>query len=249
MTTPFEPMAEIQAAFAKVFQRRNWLLGWPTLIGFAVIISIMVVLVGPDLLREMASGNPSAMSNQAYLDVGKLIRAAALFFLVSLIVFPLITGWVLAAAAPVWAGKDPSYGAAFGQVLAKWLPLTVFQLALAALAVVSAITIIGPILVAVLGIYGPAYIIFNDESPFGAIGASFRLAWKNFGATLLLLLAVIVVSIVFAIPAWVLHAIPAIGWVAFIACRAVAQILGSAFVALAVVRFYDRLRMAPGTAS
>jgi len=242
-------MTEIQAAFAKVFQRRNWLLGWPTLIGFAVIIPIMFVLVGPDLLRKMATGNPSAMSSQAYLDIGKLIGAAGLFFLMSLIVFPVIGGWVLAAAAPVWEGKDPSYGTAFRRALAKWIPLTVFQLVLAVVALVSAIRIIGPILVAVLGVYGPAYIIFDDESPFGAVGASFRLAWRNFGATLLLLLAIIVVSIVFAIPAWILHAIPTVGWALWLAWRVVAQILGSAFVALAVVRFYERLRMAPITAS
>lgn len=249
MKTSFEPMSEIQAAFTKVFQKRNWLLGWPMLIAYAVMFPVVFILLGhalgPDFMRQMASGNPAASSNIGNLDIGKVFSAFALICLVGLFVFPLFTGWVLAAAAPVWAEMDPSYGSAFNRAFAKWLPLILFQIVLSVVALVSVITIIGPIIVAVLGSYGPAYIIFGDESPFGGLSASFRLAWRNFGDTLLLILAIVVVSIVFAIPGWILGAIPSIGWVIGLAFRIAAQLLGSAFVALAIVRFYERLRAVP----
>jgi hypothetical protein len=81
-------------------------------------------------------------------------------------------------------------------------------------------------------------IVVGGESAFQAMGTSWNLATKNFGATFAAFIGIVLVAVVAMVVNAVLHYIPVLGWLASLALNG----LLSAFGALVVVRFYDLLR-------
>jgi len=150
--------------------------------------------------------------------------------------------WTLVAAEPCWLGQDPAWDRGFNRAAGKLVTLAAYVILVFLMTIVSIITIVGPIVIAFLTMYGPAYILFGNRSATAAIGDSFRLASENITPTLILVLAFIVVYMMGFIVNLVLGWLPIIGLFVGLAF----QWLFSAYIALAIVRFYDILNAASG---
>ena len=233
MAAHFDGVAEATGAFKKFFQNRNWLVALPLLagqlvaalpVGFLVfawyVVIIAQVVAHPDRPPELHYFVAFAV-------------ALAFFFLFVIVAVTFAYAWALAAAEPVWAGADPALERGFRRASAAFLQLIVFQILIALLSIASLVIVIGPIIVAILAIYGPPYIVLGGRTATQAIGDSFKLASENLGETLILVMAFIVVgaSVLVTLPLWIFVPLGPIA----IAC------IFRSYVVLAVVRFYGLL--------
>jgi hypothetical protein len=241
----FDAVTEATAAFSKLFQKRNWLLGAPVLAGQFVGTFLAVIVVfmamGPTIIKQITTG--SETPDISPFQIGFFIVGFTIAVLFALAINAFVYGWTIAAADPVWTGSDPAFDRGFNRAAATLLQLIAFQLLVFLLVVVSIITIVGPIIIGVLALYGPAYIVLGGRSATQALSDSFKLASENLGETVILVLAFIVVTFCAVIPMLILSFIPVIGLIAQIAIQG----LLSGYIALTVVRFYDLLIATAGS--
>lgn len=233
MAAQFDAVAEAIGAFKKFFQKRNWFIAAPVLAGQLVagfpIGILLFAFYG--VLFAQAFSRPEHPVVTPFLAAFAVTIALAILF--AFVVVTFAYAWTLAAAEPIWTGGEPALERGFHRAAASLLQLLVFELLIALLSIASLIVIVGPVIVAVLAMYGPPYIVLGGRSATQAIGDSFRLASANLGETLILVLAFIVV--------WIcaLVVIPLVIFVP-IGPIAAACIMRS-YVALAIVRFYGLL--------
>ena len=236
VTARFDAVAEATDTFKKLFQKRNWLVILPYAAGQFLIGSLAGVFALALYIAAFSqvvtrAAPPSNMTPFVVMfGVG-----LAIFILFAVVVFEFVYAWTLAAAEPIWTGGDPALDRGLRRAAATFLQLIFFQILITLLAIASLLIVVGPIIVAVLAIYAPPYIVLGGRSATQAIGDSFRLASENLGATLTLVLALIVVWL-FAIAAILLTIFIPFGPVA-VGCTF------RSYVALAIERFY--LLLAP----
>jgi len=249
MAAQFDAVAELQKSFQLLFQKKNWMLAVPILVGCLVagiIIAIGVVIAFGSLL---AGGGMAAILSGGGTHgagvLGLLFSGLGFVFVVlcfvAVIVALLGYAWAYAAAESLWQGGDADIGGGLNKALAKVGPLSVLGIILALVSVVLGWTIIVPILVGLFCVYCIPYIMQGNQSGAGAIGASINLAKDNFGPTGILFLAVIVLCIAAVIATKILGFIPILGQ---LAALAVVALLGAVGI-LAVQRFYTLLTGAP----
>ena len=245
MAVQFDAVKEMTDSLTKVFERRNWLLGAPVLAGifimYVVIIVVGLIVIGPQWFKIIASGGSQTPDVTPAFAVGFAI-GMTVFVLFVLAVNMFTYAWTLGAAVGVWQGHDPAFDRGFNLAAVKLVRLVAYQILVGLLAIVSIITIVGPIIIGVLSIYGPAYIVLGNRSATAAIGDSFRLASENIGPTVVLVLGFVVAVVAAIIPVTILGLIPGVGLVVQLAF----QWLFAAWVAVAVVRFYELLTITTG---
>jgi hypothetical protein len=200
----FDAVKEMTDSVSKVFQRRNWLLGAPVLAGifimYVVIIVVGLIVIGPQWFKTIASGGSQTPDVTPAFAVGFAIGMTVLVLFV-LAVNMFTYAWTLGAAVGVWQGHDPAFDRGFNLAAVKLVRLVAYQILVGLIAIVSIITIVGPIVIGVLSIYGPAYIVLGNRSATAAIGDSFRLASENIAPTIVLVLG-FVVAVIAAIIRW-----------------------------------------------
>ena len=240
----FDAVKEATDAFTLLFKRRNWLLGGPTIAGtfltLVVVFAAFFILAGPELIREMTGSKQTPD-----ISTGRIISFAVAFtfgVLLAVAVQVFTYAWTLLAAEPTWRGQDPAWDGGFNRAGAKLLTLLAYTILVLLMIVVSIITIVGPIVIGFLQVYGTPSIVLGNKSATQAIGESFRLASENIAPTLIMVLAFIVVYMMALIPTFILGLIPFFGIIVQLAF----QWLLSAYIAIVVVRFYDILSSASG---
>jgi hypothetical protein len=244
MAVQFDAVKEVTDAFTLMFKRRNWLLGAPTVASLFLIVvvigAVVLLTLGPEFLRELTGSTQQPSISTARIIAFAVATTVGIFLAVAVSAFSY--AWTLVAADPVWLGQDPAWDRGFNRAAAKLVTLLAYYVLVGLMALVSFITIVGPIIIAFFTMYGPAYILFADKSATQAISASFRLANENIVPTLILVAAFIVVYFMGLIVQLVL------GWIPFfgIIVNFGFQWLFSAYIALAVVRFYEILNAASG---
>ena len=247
MAAQFDAVAELTKSFQLLFQKRNWMLAVPILVGSivaAVVVGIgfMVafgsIIAGGGMAAILAGGGEGR--GGAGL-LGLLFSGFGILFLVlcivAIIVGMLGYAWAYAAAEPVWQGGDPDIGAGFSKALSKLGSLAVLGLIFALVVGLLFWTFIVPILVGLFCVYCIPYIMQGNQSGTGSIGASINLAKNNVGPTGLLFLAFVVVGLAAGIINAILGIIPILGQILALAVGA----LGGAFGILAIMRFYALL--------
>jgi hypothetical protein len=248
MAVQFDAMAELQKSFQLLFQKKNWMLAVPILVG-SLVAGIVVVIGAMVAFGSMIFGGGAAamLSGGGTEGRGAGGLMAALFSgmgilfivlcLVAIVVAVLGYAWAYAAAEPLWKGGDPDIGGGFGKALAKLGSLAVLGIIFTVVFLLLGWTIIVPLAAGLFCIYCIPYIMQGNESGTGAIGASINLAKNNLGPTAMLFLAFIVVGIAMGIVNAILGIIPFLGSLVGLAVGA----LGGAFGILAVMRWYALL--------
>jgi hypothetical protein len=250
MAVQIDAVAEIQKTFQLLFQRKNWMLALPILVGGAVAVVVAGIvgmlafgsLMTGGLAGAMATGDNSRGAGGLF---ALLFSGLGLLFLVACVV-AVIAGmfgyaWAYAAAEPVWQGGDPDIGGGFSKAMAKLPQLIVLGLILGVVFLFLGWTLIVPLAVFLFCAYALPYIIQGNESATGAISASINLAKNNLGPTAMLLLAIVVISFVVGL----VGAIPILGWIVQI----VGAPLVGAFNILAIMRWYNLLTGTPAASA
>ncbi len=243
MTASFDAVAELTKTFSLLFQKKNWMLAVPLLIGTLVAVAVVgltfVLALGPSIAAAMYGGASGHMSPAAILPA--LLGFGGLLVLVGVLVafgIGMFTyGWAYAAAAPMWGGGDPDISGGFNKAMAKLGPLLVFGIIAALVICLLGWTVIVPILIGLFCLYCLPYIMMGNESGTGAISASIKLSRENFGPTAMLFLGFIVVGVASGIINAVLGMIPLLGNIIGLAVGA----LVGAYATLASMRFYSLL--------
>ncbi|MBV8082782.1 MAG: hypothetical protein JOY86_07400 [Candidatus Eremiobacteraeota bacterium] len=190
MIAQFDSTKEATDAFRKIFQGRNWLLGLPNFAGttviaafaFAAFVTTWFSIVA-NLFAAFAKVGPAAVPTISPAQVYFIVFAAIFFVLLTLVVGAYTYGWSLAAAVSTWSGEAPALGPGAKTALLKLWPLIAFTLIVTLLSIISLVTIVGPIVIAVLAMYGPCYIVFKNRSAVEALSDSCRLAAQNLTPT------------------------------------------------------------------
>ena len=248
MAAQFDAVKEVTDAFTLLFKRRNWLLGAPTTAGIflmtVVLALAMFITIGPEMIREATSS--SQQPNISTAQIVAFAVALTVGIILSIAVSVFTQAWTFVAAEPVWLGQDPAWDRGFNRAAAKLVTLLAYTILLALMVFVSIITIVGPFIILFLCMYGVPYILFENKSATAAIGASFRLASENLAPSLILVLAFIVIYIVGLFATFMFGIIgvflPFVGLIANLAFLW----LYYAYIAVAVVRFYDILNAGSG---
>jgi len=252
MAVQIDAVAEIQKTFQLLFQRKNWMLALPILVGAAVAL-IVVGIVGVLAFGSLMGGGLGAMSTGDNRAAGglfaMLFSGLGLLFLVACVV-AVVAGmfgyaWAYAAAEPVWQGSDPDISGGFSKAMGKLPQLIVLGLIFGVVFLFLGWTVIVPLLVLLFCAYALPYIIQGNQSATGAISASINLAKNNMGPTAMLVLAVIVVSLVVGLVSGIFGLIPLLGWIIQIAASA----LVGAFNILAIMRWYNLLTGTPAASA
>src|ERR1700680_1243370 len=185
MLADFDASQELSAAFTKLFQGRNWLLGAPTFAGTiltgVLIMGVAFAFMGPECIRSIL-GAP-ARPDISPARIAWFAVTFGLAILIAIAVNLFTYSWALVAAEPVWQGNDPAFDRGFNQAAARRRQAAPYGSLVGLWHIVSVITLVGPIVVGFLAIYGIPYILFEKRSATGAIAASFRLASENVGET------------------------------------------------------------------
>jgi len=245
----FDAVNEVSESFKKLFKGYTWLLGGPTTAGAFLMTTVIFVAVGASMIPTFwkvitSQGQLPELSptQVAFMAIG--VTIAVIF---AIVVSAFTYGWTLVAAEPVWLGREPAFDRGFYRAASKLLTLVAFLLLVAFMSVITLITIVGPIVIGVMTIYGPCFILFKDRSAIEAIGDTFRLASENIGPTIILVLAFVAIYIAGFMTIFIVSLVPLMGLIG-IPLQFAFQWLLSAFVALAVVRFYDLLLTGKGSA-
>lgn len=248
MAAQFDAVAELTKSFQLLFQKKNWMLAVPILVGslvagIVIALGVMAVfgsmLAGGGMAALLSGGGSEARGGAGLF--GALFSGLGILFIVLVIVGLIVAmlgyAWAYAAALPLWQGGDPDIGGGFGKALAKVGPLTVLGLIFTVVFVLLGWTIIVPIAAGIFCVYCIPYIMQGNESGTSAIGASINLAKNNLGPTAMLFLAFVVVGVAAGIVNAILGIVPILGQ---LIALAVGALLG-AFAILAVQRFYALL--------
>ncbi|HEY7994279.1 MAG TPA: hypothetical protein VID24_08720 [Candidatus Eremiobacteraceae bacterium] len=235
---PFDPVAELQSAFTVLF--KNYALAVIPLVAliicFALFAIVAIVVGGSALLASFGTlqNNPTALWT--------ILAASLPFFgiagLVAFVIALIADGATVAAAESAWSTGVADISGGFSRAMSKLGDLVVAAIVLLIICAVLAITFVGPLILLFLMLYVLPAIVVGGESAFQAMGTSWNLATKNFGATFAAFIGIVLVAVVAMVVNAVLHYIPVLGWLASLALNG----LLSAFGALVVVRFYDLLR-------
>jgi hypothetical protein len=234
----FDPVAEATSAFQLVI--KNWMLAVPQLIVGCVVVALALVL---GLGSIMAAGGIAALMNSSNSGSG-LAALSGLFgtiwiiALVGCILGLIAYAATVAAADDAWSGRPVNIGAAIGKGIACLFQLIIFGLIVAIPSVLLGITVIVPLAIAVLMMYGLPAIVISGQSGIGAITESYNLVTKNFGPSLIAILAVIVAYIAGFVINMVLGIIPIVGQIIGLVVGA----LIFAYACAVIVRFYSLLR-------
>ncbi|HLN47272.1 MAG TPA: hypothetical protein VK216_03315 [Magnetospirillaceae bacterium] len=255
MAVQIDAVAEVQKTFQLLFQRKNWLLALPILVGFAVAgicvgivgaIAFGSLIAGGGLAGAMAGGGdargPGAMIAMLFSGLGLLFIVA---LLVGIVIGVFGYAWAYAAAEPIWQGGDPDISGGFSKAMGKLPQLIVLGLIVGVVTLLLFWTFIVPLAVGFFCIYTIPYVMQGNESGTGSIGASINLAKNNFGPTGMLFLALIVVGIVAGIISSILAIIPLLG---LIVQLAVTSLVGAFNIAV-IMRWYNLLTGAPSAAA
>ena len=249
MAAQIDAVVEFQKTFQLLFQKRNWMVALPPVIGGAVggiVIGIGIAVAFGSLFAGGATAG--MMSGGEGRGAGGLVAAlftgVGLLFLVcfaiATIIFAFAAVWAYATAEPVWSGGDPDIGAGFSKAMSRLPAVAILGLIGAVIAILFW-TVIVPLAAAVFflvwGLYIIPFIVKDNQTTFGAISASMKLSRENMNTTLMLLLGLIVIGVGCGIVNAILGIIPFIGWIAGLVVGALAQGLS----ALAVWRFYNLL--------
>ena len=244
MTASFDAVAELTKTFSLLFQKKNWMLAVPLLIGTLVAVAVVgltfVLALGPAIATAIYGGASGSMSSPAAL-LPALLGVGGLLVLIGVLVAFVIAmftyGWAYAAAAPMWGGGDPDISGGFNKAMAKLGPLVVLGLIVAVVIGLLGWTVIVPILAGLFCLYCLPYIMMANESGTGAISASIKLSRENFGPTAMLFLGFIVVGVASGIINMVLGVVPLLGHILGLGVNA----LVAAYLTLATIRFYSLL--------
>lgn len=248
MAAQIDAVTEFQNAFKLLFQKRNWMVALPVVIGgvaAGILVGIGFALAFGSLMG--AGGLAGAMGGEGRGAGGlfaMLLSGAGLLFLLALIIAIIIgcfaAVWTYAAAESVWSGADPDLGASFSKAMGRLGAVAVLGI-IAAVIVCLSWTFIVPLAAAVFflvwGLYIVPFIIKDNQSAFGAISSSMKLSRENMNSTLMLLLGLIVIGVAIGIVNAILGIIPFIGAIVGLIVSALGQGLSS----LAVWRFYNIL--------
>jgi hypothetical protein len=152
------------------------------------------------------------------------------------------TGWTLAAAPPVWKGEEPDLKSAFPRAAKKFAFLAGFFILALLLVALTAITIIGPLVILLFIVYGGPYIMFENKSPLGALRSSFHLVKNNFGDTVIALVATFIVGAGTYVIWYLLGHITDLPLPIASVTQVLYPVISDAYSVLILFRFYDRLK-------
>ena len=237
----FDPMAELTASFQLL--TKNWMLAAPLLAVTIVVVIIIFVMGGASLLTMggaglLANNNPDAAGGAFLAGLGGLFASLGVAIAVGALLGIVANAATCAAADDAWNGRPVDLSAAIGRGLAAFLNVLVFCIIVAIPCIILGITFVGPIVIAVLMMYGIPAIVIGGQNGIGAIGESYRVVTKNFGPSAMAILGIIAAAVVTFIINAILGHIPIAGLI----ISAILNALVSAFAAIVLVRFYALLR-------
>lgn len=235
----FDPVAEATSAFQVVI--KNWQLAVPQLIVGIVAIALMLIF---GLGSLFAAGGIGAMMGRGG-DNGAGIAALTgmlgtvwVIILVAGILGLIAYAATIVAANDALAGRPVDIGGAIGKALSAIVQLLIFGIIIGIACAIVSITIVGPLVLGVLMMYGFQAIVLGGQSGVSAIGESYRLVTKNFGPSIIAVLAVIVVYIASFVISMVLGVVPVIGQIIAVVISA----LVAAYACTVVTRFYSLIQ-------
>lgn len=243
-----DPMAELSSSFQLLL--KNWILAAPPLVVSLVVLALILVMGGASLLAMMggvgmmANSNSDAGPGALAAGLGGLFGTLGLAMLVGVVLGIIANAATCAAADDAWNGRIVNLGASVSRALGMFLNLLIFIVIVGLACGIVAITFVGPLVVAVLMMYGLPAIVVGGQTGIGAISESFQLVTKNFGPSAMAILGIIAMAIVVGIVNVILGHIPFIGPL----IGAVLGALVSAFAAVVTVRFYSLFRGSSGMA-
>jgi hypothetical protein len=235
VTRTFDPVAEATSAFQLVI--KNWMLAVPQLL-VAVIALVLALILGMGSI--FAAGGLGAMMGRGDNGAG-LAALAGLFSTLWIIVLVAFLLGVIAYAATivaandVYSGRPVDIASAIGKGIASIVQLLIFGIIIGIACAILSITIVGPLILGILMMYGFQAIVLGGHSGVAAMGESYRLVTKNFGPSIIAILAVIVVYIASFVVSMVLGFIPIIGQIISLLIGA----LVGAYACTVVTRFYS----------
>ena len=251
MAGQFDAVAELTASFKLLFQRNNWMLAIPVLVGSIVGVLVLGVCLaigfGSAIFSLIGAGAMTAGSSSGNIPTGMGALMGAIFgfgglmliigVILCAVVITVGYAWTYAAGEPVWKGGAPDIGGGFSKALAKFGPLFVAALIIGLVLSLTFWTFIVPIAIGLFCLFVIPYIMQANESGWGSISASIKLVSSNFGPAGMLFLGLIVVAVASAIINMILGIIPILGHLVALAVNA----LLAAFTLLAIMRFYALL--------
>lgn len=183
---------------------------WKTFIPLAAVF--MVPLAAVSAIAGTASfsqmDQPSFTDPEAIPSASELVGAfapIALVGLLSLLIFPLVTGATAWAAAQFYLGDNPSVGRIVKAALSRFGALVLVTILTGVLALAGFILLVIPgIIVVVRLLLASPAVMVEDNSATDAMRRSWRLVkgffWKAVGVSLLTSLIGVIVQSVFDIP-------------------------------------------------
>ena len=155
--------------------------------GQLILATVLVVAVAAILsfIAEIVAPSPDMMGGDGgfELEVGALLKS----FLVQTItggLAYLATAMFIRGALDVTEGRPFSISAAFGRI--SPLPVVITGLVLSFVTSIGFVLLFLPgLLFAIFSFFTIFFVVDRDESPFAAIGSSFRMVGSHFGAALL----------------------------------------------------------------
>jgi hypothetical protein len=248
MAAQIDAVTEFQNTFKLMFQKRNWMVALPPVIGGVVAAIIAGIGFAIAFGSLMGAGGLAGMMGAGGEGrgagglVAMLFTGVGLVFLIALIVAVIIGAfgliWAYSAAEPVWSGADPDLGGGFNKAMSRLGAVIVLGLIFGIIICLSW-TVLVPLAAAVFfaiwGLYTVPIIVKENQPAFGAISGSLKLSRENMNTTLMLLLGLIVIGVAASVVNVILGIIPIIGALVGLCVSAVAQGMS----ALAVWRFYN----------
>jgi hypothetical protein len=234
----FDPVAEATSAFQLVI--KNWVLAVPQLLVGVIAIALALIF---GLGSIFAAGGLGAMMGHGESGAGLAALSGLLGTIWIIVLVAGILGLIayaatILAANDAWAGRTVDIAGAVSKSLGSIVQLLIFGIIIGICFAILAITFVGPLILGVLMMYGFQAIVLGGQSGVGAIGESYRLVTKNFGPSIIAILAVIVAYIASFVIGMVLGIIPIIGQI-------VSLIVGAlvfAYACAVVTRFYSLIQ-------
>jgi hypothetical protein len=236
VTRTFDPVAEATSAFQLVI--KNWMLAVPQLI-VAIVALVLAIILGMGSI--FAAGGLGAMmgrggdSGAGLAALTGILGTLWIIILVAGILGMIAYAATIVAANDAWAGRPVDIAAAVGKGMASFIQLLIFGIIIGIACGILAITIVGPLILGILMMYGFQAIVLGGHSGVSAMGESYRLVTKNFGPSIIAILAVIVVYIASFIISMVLGIIPIIGQIISL----LISVFVGAYACSVVTRFYS----------
>lgn len=162
------------------FKGRTFLLAVPFVATYTFLIGIMI-LIGSLVGAAGVDLGPADKSSMAY-ELGFLSGVGAL-----VVVFHFAYAWTLTAADSVWgSGKNLAFDRGFMGAFVRTGQLLALSAIMILVAIVSAITLVGPLIALALWLYGSAFVVISRQNAIAAVASAFQQARSNIWATTLL---------------------------------------------------------------